>query len=205
MRRVQEQRLRWSPTRWGIQFFLIVAIHLTALCQAARAQRRDLWPLVQFGRAWQGSPTDNEEGWVAGIGLPVDVTRVLGVSASLELARTHITSGISICYVIDEDHNCLKRPDSESVLTPILSLYLIAPNGRLRPYVHTGGGVGHSLADSNPGERRHFFVPQGGIGLLFHTTMGTWTVHAHWRRLDRWPGLDAGHQVALSLGFRPGG
>jgi hypothetical protein len=172
--------------------------------QLAHAQRRDLWPQIYVARVGQDSPTYNEVGWQYGLALPVDLTRFLGVTASFDLTRTHLTSGITICYVIDPDHNCLRRHANESVLTSVLALYLVTPGGRLRPFIHAGGGISHSLAADNPGERRDFFVPQGGLGLLVGTAVGTWALQAHWRQLDRWFDLRSGHQIALALGFRSG-
>lgn len=164
------------------------------------------WPAIHVGRITQGSPLTAESGWTAGIQVPVALSRGITVRPGLDFIRSHVNSGISICYPIPGPQECLQRPENESAVYAGVVFRAVLPTARVRPFLEGGGAVGRSLNEENPGERRTFAGHHVGLGIHVPTRIGTWSIGAWWRGLDRWPeGLRTSRVLAIVAGFQPGG
>ncbi len=164
------------------------------------------WPAIQMGRISQGSPLTTESGWIAGIQVPVALSRGITVRPGFDFIRSHVNSSITPCYPVAGPQECLQRPDTESAVYGGAVFRAVLPSGRVRPFLEGGGAVGRSLNEENPGERRTFVGHHVGLGIHVPTGVGTWSVGAWWRGLDRWPeGLRTSRVLAIVAGFQPGG
>lgn len=187
--------------------YALTIVGLTALISVPNAGYSQApGPTIQLGRITQGSPLTSESGWTAGIQLPVALHRAITVRPGLDFVRSHVNSGISICYQIPGPQECLQRPDNESaVYGGVVFRAVLSPTARVRPFLEGGGAVGRSLNAENPGERRTFVTPHIGLGVQIPSRIGTWSLGGWCRRLDRWPeGLDKSSVSALVIAFQPG-
>lgn len=184
----------------------IVGLTILAALPVAAAHSQTPWPALQFGRISQGSPLTSESGWTSGIRVPVTLHRGITVRPGVDFVRSHVNSSIAVCTHIPGSDDCLRRPDSESVIYGMLGFRaVLLPAAQVSPYVEGGGAVGRSLNEANPGERRTFAAPHVGLGVHIPTRLGTWSIGGWWRRLDRWPeGLDTSSITALVVGFHLG-
>ncbi len=129
------------------------------------------------------------------------ITPSLSFVPEAEFARTHVDASVSICYVVDVEHNCLHRPNRESMVALGGALdWHPLHRAPLRP--HVAAGIARVWSGSSPsaGESSSFYAPQVTAGL----TAGRWpewSVDVRVRRLDRWGSMPTSSQGALLVGF----